>query len=258
MTGILDGAPLPGPDASGDIDVPHVVLAIGAHPDDIEFHCGATLARWAMAGAVVHLVVCTDGSKGTWDPNADTGEIARLRRAESADAAAALGATGEVILLGATDGELATVTSASQDLHDELVGIIRRLKPDVVIGHDPWRRYRLHPDHRAAGWLAVDACVAARDPHFLPHRGAAHRPNWLMLFEADEPNHVERAPDTAMEVKVAALLAHRSQWRSTMFIDDADDGTQHAVFVDSVRQAAAEVGVAARSGSGESFHRMAL
>jgi LmbE family N-acetylglucosaminyl deacetylase len=258
VTGILDGAPQPGPDATRDIDVPAVVVAIGAHPDDIEFHCGATLARWAGAGAVVHLVACTDGSKGTWDPHADTDEVARLRRLETADAATALGATGEVILLGATDGELATATAASAELHDELVGIIRRLRPDVVLGHDPWRRYRLHPDHRAAGWLAVDACVAARDPHFLPQRGAAHRPGWLMLFEADEPNHVEQAPPQAMDVKVAALLTHRSQWRSTMFIDDTDDGSQRSKFIDSVRQAAAAVGAAARTGPGESFRRMAL
>ena len=258
MTPILGGAPLPGPDPTSNIDTPKVVVAVGAHPDDIEFHCGATLARWAMAGSVIHLVVCTDGSKGTWDATADTGEVAQLRRSEAADAAGALGVTGEVMLLGATDGELGLATSSSQELHDGLVGIIRRLQPDVVIGHDPWRRYRLHPDHRAAGWLTVDACVAARDPHFLVDRGRAHRPSWLLLFEADEPDHVEHAPPTAMKVKVDALLAHRSQWRSTLFIDDNDDGTQHDAFVNGVHEAAEAVGAASRSGPGESFKRLAL
>jgi LmbE family N-acetylglucosaminyl deacetylase len=258
MTGILDGAPLPGPDATRDIDVPDVVLAIGAHPDDIEFHCGATLARWAQAGSVIHIATCTDGSKGTWDANADTEQLAQLRRRETTEAATALGATGEVILLGATDGELAQAMSASQELHDQTVSIIRRLAPTVVLGHDPWRRYRLHPDHRAAGWLAVDACVAARDPHFLPHLGHAHRPSWLMLFEADEPDHVEQAPPEAMDVKLSALLAHRSQWRSTMFIDDTDDGTQRDAFADGIREAAAVIGSAAQSWPGESFRRLGL
>lgn len=260
MTHLLAGAPLPRPDASRDLDTPATVVAVGAHPDDIEFHCGATLARWSARGAVTHLVICTDGSKGTWDTSADPVEVARRRAVEAADAAAALGATGEVVLLGAVDGELAAACApgAGGALHDELVGVLRRLRPDVVLGHDPWRRYRLHPDHRAAGFLTVDACVAARDPHFVPNRGPAHRPAWLLLFEADEPDHVEVAPADALRTKVDALLAHRSQWRSTMAIDDADDGTAANAFADGVTAAAAEVGAAAGTGPAESFRRLAL
>ena len=63
--------------------VPRVVLAIGAHPDDVEFGCGGTLAKWSAAGAVVHHLVCTDGSKGTWDVNADT--VALSRRASASN-----------------------------------------------------------------------------------------------------------------------------------------------------------------------------
>ena len=74
--------------------------------------------------------------------------------------------------------------------------MIRELRPDVVLGHDPWKRYRLHPDHRNAGLLVCDAIVAARDPHFLPEHGLApHRPSALLLWEADEPNHVEDVSD---------------------------------------------------------------
>lgn len=255
MSHILAGAPLPGPGSSLDIDPPSVVVAVGAHPDDIEFHCGATLARWSARGAVVHLVICTDGSKGTWDPDADTAEVAQLRTAEATDAAAALGATGEVVLLGAVDGELAR---AVPDLHDPLVATLRRLMPDVVVGHDPWRRYRLHPDHRAAGFLTVDACVAARDPHFVPHLGTAHRPEWLLLFEADEPDHVEVAGEEAMAVKVTALLAHRSQWRSTMLIDDPDQDGGQERFATGVLDAARQVGGAVGQGFGESFRRLGL
>jgi len=257
MGHILDGAPLPRPGASFDIDPPAVAVAVGAHPDDIEFHCGATLARWAAKGTVVHFVVCTDGSKGTWDAGADTAHIATIRRTEAAQAAARLGCTGTVEMLGVIDGELAAAT-ATRPLHDELVTLIRRLQPTVVLGHDPWRRYRLHPDHRAAGWLVVDACVAARDPHFSPHLGDCHRPDWLMLFEADEPDHVEQATDDALDTKVEALLTHRSQWRSTMFISDDDDGTGRTEFANHVVAAASAVGRSSGLAPGESFRRMPL
>jgi LmbE family N-acetylglucosaminyl deacetylase len=116
---------------------------------------------------------------------------------------------------------------------------IRRLRPEVVLGHDPWKRYRLHPDHRHAGFLAVDGVVAARDPHFFPEQDIAHhRPAALLLFEADEPDHVELADDEAAARKLAALEAHRSQLLSTMGVDlDSDEGeTQLSDFRSRVRQ----------------------
>jgi LmbE family N-acetylglucosaminyl deacetylase len=256
VTPILAGAPLPDPGASRDLPVPAVALAIGAHPDDIEFHCGATLARWAAAGTEVHFVVFTDGSKGTWDPDAEPAAVAAVRAVEAAAAAKVVGATAGVTSLGVADGELGRDATNRDVLHDQVVEIIRRVCPTVVLGHDPWRRYRLHPDHRAAGWLTVDACVAARDPHFVPHLGAAHRPDWLLLYEADQPDHVEQAPPADLDRKVAALLAHRSQWRSTMSIDD--DGTGRDGFVASVVAAAGAVGAAAGCLPGESFRRLAL
>src|SRR3546814_4905120 len=70
--------------------------------------------------------------------------------------------------------------------------LIRLLRPTVVLGHDPWKRYRLHPDHCHAGLLAVEGIVAARDPHFFPEQSLPHhRPDALLLFEADEPDHLE-------------------------------------------------------------------
>lgn len=259
MTHVLDGAPLPDPSASRNLPVPRSVLAVGAHPDDVEFHAGATIARWAAAGAVVHLVVCTDGGKGSWRPDDDPAAVARVRRTEAADALSTLGGTGDLIHLDVPDGELALATSSPVGpLHEQIVATIRRLTPDVVVGHDPWRRYRLHPDHRAAGWLVVDACVAARDPHFVPHLGPAHRPSSLLLFEADEPNHVEEASDDALGRKVAALLAHRSQWRSTMGIEHDDDLDGRDAFDGGVKRAAKVVGEAASCGPAESFRVLPL
>lgn len=233
---------------SVDLDVPSRALAVGAHPDDIEFGCGATLAKWAAAGAAVHLLVLTDGSKGTWDAQADLAALVDTRRSEQRDAAAVLGAASTENL-GAVDGELAE----TPDLRAAICAAIRRVRPKVLVGHDPWRRYRLHPDHRHAGFLTVDALVAARDPHFFPDQDLApHRPAALLLFEADEPDHVERV-DATIDRKIEALLAHRSQWRSTLGIDPADAEAGTAAFVQRLRSDAIRAGALAGVPLGESY-----
>jgi len=208
-----------------DLPVPASALAIGAHPDDVEFGAGATLAKWAAAGCVVHHLICTDGSKGSWDPATDVAELVVTRQAEQRAAAKALGATGECAFLGWPDGEL----DSGLRQRWEVAYWIRRLQPTVVLGHDPWKRYRLHPDHRHAGLLAVEGVVAARDPHFFPEQALPHhRPDALLLFEADEPDHAESV-DGFVEAKLAALYAHESQLRSTMFIDPEATDEERAV-----------------------------
>ncbi|MGH9133333.1 MAG: PIG-L deacetylase family protein, partial [Ilumatobacteraceae bacterium] len=117
--------------------------------------------------------------------------------------------------------------------------VMRELRPDVVLGHDPWKRYRLHPDHRHAGLLVCEGVVAARDPHFFPEHGlAAHRPRAILLFEADAPDHVEDVSAT-VEIKIAALEAHTSQFESTM---KAVDETELTAFRDRVRTRLADLG----------------
>ena len=198
-----------------NLAVPNRTLAVGAHADDIELGSGGTLAKWAGAGSEVHLCVLTDGSKGSWDPDADPAELLATRRQEQEVAAGALGAKA-VHFLDFVDGEL----------HDglaeraELSAVIREVRPEVVLGHDPWKRYRLHPDHRAAGFLTIDAIVAARDPHFYAGQGAPHRPDALLLFEAEDQDHVEDVT-AHLDQKIAALLEHRTQWLNTMGIDPA-------------------------------------
>jgi LmbE family N-acetylglucosaminyl deacetylase len=229
-----------------DLPTPRIALAVGAHPDDVEFGCGGTLAKWAAAGCAVHHLVCTDGSKGTWDPNADTAGLVLTRQAEQRAAAKALGATGSVTFLGEVDGEL-EVTLA---VRGAVAEVIRRVQPDVVLGHDPWKRYRLHPDHRAAGFLVCDGVVAARDPHFFPEQGLApHRPSTLLLWEADEANHAEDVT-AALDAKLAALEAHASQFESTM---GALDETGLAAFRTRVRARLAEHGTRAGVPAAELF-----
>lgn len=205
---------------SRNLATPGVALAIGAHPDDIEFGCGATLAKWAADGCVVHHLVCTDGSKGTWDPGVDKVALAERRQVEQRKAARRLAGdrAGDCRFLEYVDGELTSDLVA----RGRVAKVIRELRPDVVLGHDPWKQYRLHPDHRHAGLLACEGVVAARDPHFYPeHDIPHHRPGRLLLFEAEVPNHVEDVTNW-VELKLDALEAHESQFESTMHAVDGD------------------------------------
>ncbi len=247
------------------LPVPTSALAVGAHPDDIEFGCGATLARWAAGGCRVTHLVLTDGSKGSWDPDADLVRLVAERRQECLAAADVIDGRGDgadrrddrVLFAQGVDGELEN----GPDERRTVARVLRTLRPAVLLGHDPWRRYRLHPDHRAAGFVTLDGLVAARDPHFFPELGLEpHRPDLVLLFEADRPNHVEEA--TGYDgIKVEALLRHRSQWRSTMGVDpDGPDEARAAAtgdFAAKVRRQLAAHGALAGLASAEAFHLIA-
>jgi LmbE family N-acetylglucosaminyl deacetylase len=247
---LLAAKPAP---ASIDLPVPKVALAIGAHPDDIEFGCGGTFAKWARQGCEIHHAVLTDGSKGSWDPEIDGKELVPIRQEEQRAAAKILGGSGEVIFFGLVDGELEN----SEPVRHDVVRLVRRLKPDVVLGHDPWRRYRLHPDHRHAGFVLTDAIAAARDPLFYRGLLVAHRPAALLLWEADEPNHFEDIGES-FEVKIEALLTHHSQLRSTMQIGDDVDLYEEQVeaFRARVRHSAGENGERAGLALAEAFRHL--
>jgi LmbE family N-acetylglucosaminyl deacetylase len=248
-----------------DLPLPAVVLAIGAHPDDIEFGCGATLAKWAAAGSVIHSLILTDGSKGSWSPDADLSRLVATRRQECLAAAAvtdgrpagSAASENRVLFLQEVDGELENGAKERQ----AVARAIRLVRPTVLLGHDPWRRYRLHPDHRAAGFVTLDALVAARDHHFFPELGLEpHRPESLLLWEADLPNHLEDARGFEA-VKVDALLCHRSQLESTMGVNPAtaptDEGNPELAEFDSkVRRQLADHGSLAGYPSAEAFRLM--
>ncbi len=239
-------------DVSTNLPTPACALAVGAHPDDVEFGCGATLAKWVAAGCRIHHLICTDGSKGSWDPDEDPAALVATRQAEQREASRALGGTGAVTFLGWPDGEL----EAGIRQRWQVAYWIRKVRPDVLLGHDPWRRYRLHPDHRNAGFLLTDGIVAARDPLFFPEQEIApHRPGALLLWEAEQPDHVEEVGGF-VEQKLAALLAHRSQFRSTMRIDDAEADDEIVGFRTRVMERLAEHGARASYEQGEAFKLM--
>ena len=195
--------------------VPESAMAIFAHPDDVEFSCAGTLARWAKAGTRLSYVVCTSGDVGIAKPGVTRAQAVAIREAEQREAAKIVGAT-DVVFLGEPDGMLEPTLA----LRKKLVREIRRFRPEVVICGDPtvvWvgDGYINHPDHRAAATAAVDAIFpAAGQPHLfeeLEQEGLkAHKPRkvyasgWL---HADTWVSI----DETMDVKIQALLAHKSQ-----------------------------------------------
>jgi LmbE family N-acetylglucosaminyl deacetylase len=234
-----------------NLETPERALAICAHPDDIEIGCGGTLAKWAAAGCSIHHLVLTDGSKGTWDKDRDVASLVATRQEEQREAARRLGG-GDVAFLGWPDGELRNTIREQW----EVSRWIRQIRPDVVLGHDPWRRYRLHPDHRNAGFVVTDALVAARDPLFFSDQELPpHRPRALLLFEADVANHVEDVAGFE-DIKISALLAHRSQYETTLGIDDGADEGPPGDFGARIRGKLKEHGALADLPAGESFHHL--
>ncbi|MGH8958821.1 MAG: PIG-L deacetylase family protein [Acidimicrobiia bacterium] len=230
------------------LSTPKRALTIGAHPDDAEFGSGGTLARWALDGCEVSMLVVTDGSKGSWDPNIAPDQLARARMEEQEEAAAVLGAKGELVHLGHVDGEL----EYSMELRRQLCLWIRRLRPEVVLSHDPWRRYMLHPDHRAAGWGAIDGVVAARDHLFFPELGLEkHRPEAILLWGADEPDYWEDISST-FDQKIEALLCHSSQAETSMSNADSDEDGR-TQFLTRMREWARTQGEAGGLDRAESF-----
>lgn len=232
------------------LEVPQRALAVGAHPDDIEFGAGGTLAKWTARGCRVTMVIMTDGSKGSWDPDTDPAELAATRIAEQAAAAERLGAA-EVRHLDYVDGEL----EYSMELRRELCRQIREVQPDVVLSHDPWQRYQLHPDHRATGWAVMDGVIAARDHLFFPDQGLpAHRPAAVLLWSADAPDHWEDISGS-FPAKIAALLCHSSQGTTTMGGAELNDNNRD-VFVARMTAWSRKQGTPVGLDAAESFKRI--
>ena len=228
-------------------DAPGRVLAVYAHPDDPDVSCGGTLARWAKQGAEVHVLIATTGDKGTTDPAVDPRALAARRLAESADAAAVLGIAGQHAL-GHGDGELVD----DEPLRAELVGWIRRIRPDTVLCPDPTavffgEDYFNHRDHRVVGFAALDATApAASLPHYFPEAGPAHRVGTVLLSGTLEPTVWVDVTGT-IDAKVAAVACNRSQ-----FADEGDWASR------AVRLRAEEDGRRAGVGYAEGFRRLRL
>ena len=220
------------------------VIIIFAHPDDAEGNCGGTTAKWAREGKVIHYLVLTNGDKGSWDLSMTSEKLAGIRKKEQEAAAKILGVSG-VTFLGVPDGEL----EASQPLRKEVTRVIRQHQPTVVFAHDPWKSYQTHPDHRAAGFLAMDAVVAARDHLFYPDQLAQGvspcRVKEVYLFGTDHPDFWADISEN-IEVKLQAVRCHVSQGL-------AFQGVQ-----ERIRKRALEVGKFSGYLYGEAFKKIVM
>lgn len=197
--------------------IPESAMAIVAHPDDIEYSCAGTMARWAMAGARIVYVLCTSGDVGIDEPGMTRSQATAIREAEQLEAARITGAE-DVIFLREPDGMLIPTL----ELRKRLVREIRRFKPEVVVCGDPtivWagEDYINHPDHRAAATAALDAAFpAAGQPNLfedLAQEGlSAHKPRKVYVTTWDGADQYINIEET-IDIKIQALRAHKSQMR---------------------------------------------
>jgi len=202
-------------DQPGTWETPQKILVILAHPDDPEFFCGATLARWARAGHKIHYLLLTCGDKGG-GIDITPEQLCTSRHIEQQNAANIIGVQS-VRFLDMEDGYLIPTL----DLRREIVRAIRREKPDILVTCDPTLLYTWfgkvnHPDHRAAGQVVLDAAFpAAGNVHFFPelikNEGLQpHTPPEIWVSLPVEPTIVLDITDI-WEIKLQALKEHKSQ-----------------------------------------------
>lgn len=191
------------------------VLAIFAHPDDAEIAAGGTLAKWSAAGRAVHLLILTNGDRGSGDAARDRAELAATRLAETQAAGDVLGLSSAQVM-GIPDGELENTVI----VREAVIRRIREVAAETVVSVDPtaWffdNRYYNHSDHRRAGEIALDSVFpGAGNPHFF----AGHLEEGLEIREVHdvwlgwtkEPNKVEDVTGF-LATKIDALACHASQ-----------------------------------------------
>lgn len=196
--------------------IPEKAMAIVAHPDDIEFSCSGTLAKWKNNGSKISYVLCTSGDVGIATPGMTREKATEIREEEAREAAKIVGAD-EIIFLREPDGLL----QPTLDLRKKLVREIRRFKPEVVITGDPTvvfadETYINHPDHRAAATAALDAVFpASGQPNLfqeLEDEGLkSHKVRKVYITGRHQSEVVIDISDT-MDIKLQALRAHKSQF----------------------------------------------
>jgi len=195
---------------------PQKILVILAHPDDPEFFCGATIARWTAAGHSVSYCLLTCGDKGTKDREITPEMLCSRRQSEQIAAAAVLGVR-QVRFLNYPDGYL----TPDLYLRRDITRVIRQEQPDILVTCDPTNlnvRETLlnHPDHRAAGQAVLDAVFPAardhlnfvelwRDENLEPH---IVREVWV---SAPKEPTVSLDVTEYWETKIRALYEHKSQ-----------------------------------------------
>ena len=193
-------------------ETPQRVLVVTPHPDDADFWCGGTVAKWIADGATVRYVLCTDGGKGTTDPDVSSADLSKIREQEQADAVDSLGVQ-ELVLLHHRDGGL----EDNDEFRKELVRQIRQAQPDVVLCPEPYRKnLAWHRDHRITGQVALDAVFPCardhlhfeelwRDEGLEPHKTAT-----ILFWGTEQADTIIDISGT-FDAKMLAVRAHKSQ-----------------------------------------------
>lgn len=231
---------------------PQIVLAVGAHADDIDFGAAGTVAAWAKDGARIEYAVVTDGSKGTDDVGTSPDQLIQTRQAEQRTAAQTLG-VAEVHFLTYPDGELEVTMALKKDL----VRLIRKVRPDTVVTLDPTMVYSSqlgiinHPDHRAVGQATLDAIYPlARAHHSFPdlftdENLEPHKVAHVLLLHLDKHDCLVDISGT-LDLKLTALAQHASQFADMNKVGEL------------VKSYAAELGESANVPFAEGFIRLDL
>ena len=191
------------------------VLAVFAHPDDAEICAGGVMARWAATGREVHLLILTNGDRGSADPTASRDELAATRKRETEAGAEVLGLASARVL-STHDGELENTSI----LREAVIRRIREVRAETVVSCDPTavffeNRYYNHSDHRTAGWIALDSCFpGSGNPHFFSEQlgdGLETQDVFdVWLGWSNEPNRTEDVTGF-FDMKIQALARHASQ-----------------------------------------------
>lgn len=185
-------------------------MLVVAHPDDAEFSSAGTITKLARDGKRVILIQVTSGDRGAPDTSRTPEELAQVRESEQREAAKREG-LAEVVFLRQGDGHI----MPDIELREKIVRQIRTFKPDVIITHDPFRPYAMHPDHRGVGMATHDAVYpTARDPLYFPEHLEEglepHKTAEIWYFGSEVPDIFVDITDT-FDNKIHALKAHVSQ-----------------------------------------------
>lgn len=186
------------------------VMVVSPHPDDAEIGAGGTIALWVGQGREVFYVICTNGDKGSSDPNMTSEALAQIRQQEQMEAAKILGVSN-VSFLGYPDGSLEDTPA----FRGELVRLIRKHRPEVVLTTDPYRRYLWHRDHRITGIVTMDAIFPyARDHLSYPEQivdGLKPYKVKEIYFWGSEESDTFIDVEETFSLKLSALSCHVSQ-----------------------------------------------
>ncbi len=229
-------------------DAPRRALIVTPHPDDCEGGCGGTLGKWVKEhGTEVVVVLCTNGDKGSGDREMTPARLAATREHEQLGASSVFGAK-ETVFLAHPDGGL----EDSKLFRSQVVREIRRHRPDIVFGIDPYRSVsHTHRDHRMSGQVALDASYSYAWSHlYFPEQITEEglQPHWVKeayLWGTERPN-VFVDIGNYLSVKADSLAMHASQMGTRTYKQR----------MQRVREGAARQGEAAGLPFAEAFHRI--